>query len=186
MIWLVLGIVLWVAAHFFKRFAPGARAAMTAKMGEASKAPIGVLLLISVVMIVIGFRSSDFIAVYEPPDWTRHVNNLLMVGAVVLFGLGHSKSRLRGMMRHPMLASVIVWAVAHLLVNGDLSSIILFGSMGIWAVLQMQMINRAEPVGARWDGGSLAGDIRLAVITVVIFAIITGVHTWLGKWPFPV
>ena len=186
MIWLVLGIVLWVAAHFFKRLAPDARAAMTAKMGAASKGPIALVLLISLVLIVIGFRSSDFIPIYEPPNWTRHVNNLLMVFAVALFGLGHSKSRLRGMMRHPMLIGMITWAVAHLLVNGDLSSIILFGSMGIWAILQMQMINRAEPAGPRWDGGSVAGDIRLAVITIVIFASITGIHTWLGKWPFPV
>jgi len=185
MIWLYLGLALWIAAHFFKRLAPGARAAMTAKMGMASKGVVAAVLLLALVLIVQGFKASEFVPLYDPPGWTRHLNNLLMLGAVALFGLGHSKSRLRGMVRHPMLMGLITWGVAHLLVNGDLASVILFGTLGIWAVLQMQMINRAEPAGAPWDGGSLAGDIRLGVITLVIFGVITGVHAWLGVWPFP-
>ncbi|WP_172299325.1 NnrU family protein [Pseudoruegeria sp. HB172150] len=185
MILLVLGIALWWAAHLFKRLAPGPRAAMETKMGNGAKGVVALALLISVVLMVIGFRTSDFIDVYYPPSWGIHLNNLLMLIAVVLFGLGNSKSRLRGKMRHPMLTGMLTWAVAHLLVNGDLSSVLLFGLLGVWAIVEMLVINGAERDYSSWEGGSLAGDIRLAVITLVVFALIAGIHTWLGYYPFP-
>ena len=71
-----------------------------------------------------------------------------------------------------------------LLVNGDTLSIILFGGLTIWALAEIVMINRAEPDYTPYEGGSLTGDIRLAVITIVIFGIIAGIHTWLGYSPF--
>ena len=187
MIWqtlLILGIVLWYAAHMFKRLAPARRAAMTEKMGEAARGPIALVLLASVVLMVIGFRGSEFVPVYDPPAWGRPVNNLLMVLAVILFGLGSSKSRARGLLRHPMLTGLFVWSAAHLLVNGDRDSLILFGALGVWALIQMTLINRAEPGWDRPTDGSVAGDIRLLVISAVVFAVIAGIHIWLGYNPF--
>jgi len=187
MIWqllLIFGIVLWWGAHLFKRVAPARRASMTEKMGEAARGPIAFTILISIVLMVIGYRNSDFIPVYDPPSWGRHANNLLMLLAVVLLGLGSSKSRARRLMRHPMLTGMLVWAVAHLLVNGDQDSILLFGSLGIWTVVTMLVINRAEPEWTRFAGGSVKGDIRLAVISLVVFAVISGIHIWLGYNPF--
>lgn len=181
---LILGIALWYGAHLFKRLAPARRAAMTEKMGEAARGPIAFIILISVVLMVIGFRGSEFVPVYEPPSWGKHANNLLMVFSVILFGLGSSKSRARGMLRHPMLTGMLIWAGAHLLVNGDRDSILLFGGMAVWSVLEMLVINRAEPRPAPFTGGSLAGDIRLLVISAVVFAVITAIHIWLGFNPF--
>ena len=85
-------------------------------------------------LIIIGFRRAPVVPVYDPPPWAIHLNNLLMVVAVLLLGLGHSKSRARGWLRHPMLTAVVVWAVAHLLVNGDQASLVMFGWLGLWAV----------------------------------------------------
>lgn len=181
MIWLILGIALFVGAHWFKRFAPERRAAL----GTTAKAVEGVVILAGLVLIVIGYRSADYIHVWLPPDWTVHLNNLLMLVAVALLGSAHSKSRLRGLLRHPMLTAVIVWSVAHLLVNGHLAAILLFGSLGLWAALSIPLINRAVPAPAPYTAGSLAGDIRLAAITLVVFAAITGIHIALGVWPFP-
>ena len=185
MTWLILGILLWWAAHLFKRAAPAPRAALSARLGEASKGLFAVALLGSVVLMVIGYRSAFTGDAYVPPIWTIHVNNLLMLASVALFGVGSSKSRLRATMRHPMLTGMLVWAVAHLLVNGDWASVILFGGLGAWAVAEMVVINRAEPDYAPWEGGSRAGDIRLVAISLVVFAVISGIHVLLGKWPFP-
>lgn len=184
MIWLILGIALWWGAHLLKRVAPGARTAMTKRMGDASKGVIAGLLLLSVVLMVIGFRGAPYIEVYQPPAWTLHLNNLLMVVSVILFGVGSSKSPMRGWLRHPMLTGVAVWAVAHLLVNGDLYSVILFGTLGLWAVAEMLVINAREPVYHRFEGGTLGGSLRLLAISAVVFAVIAAVHTWLGYWPF--
>ena len=184
MIFLVFGLILWTLAHFFKRIAPGPRAALQDRMGDASKGVVALVILASLALIIIGYRSAELLPVYEPPAFLRHINNLLMLIAVALFGLGSSKSRFRGTLRHPMLLGAAVWAVAHLLANGDLASVLLFGWMLLWAFAEMQLINRAEPDYTPLEPGTAAGDVRLGVITLVIFAAIAWVHTWLGYYPF--
>ena len=173
---LILGLILWIAAHFFKRMLPDLRASM----GYKGKGLVALVIVASLALMIIGFRGAEIIPVWEPPSWTRHLNNLLMLIAVALMGLGSSKGRLRGLTRHPMLLGVKVWAVAHLLVNGDLASIVLFGTLLAWAVAQMILINRAEPDWTRPEPGALSGDIKLGVITLVLFGVIAGVHSWLG------
>ena len=112
---------------------------------------------------------------------TAGINNLLMIVAVVLFGAGSSKSRLRGNLRHPMLTGVVVWCVAHLLVNGHLAAVILFGGMGLWALIQMRLINRAEPAPEPYAEGTLAGDIRLVIISAIVFTVIAAIHNWIPE-----
>ena len=185
MIWLILGLLIWIGAHLLQRVAPGARAALTDRLGAGSKGVIAVILVVGIVLMVIGYRSAEFIPVYLPPAWGVHLNNLLMLIAVALMGLGHSKSRLKGALRHPMLIGVTVWAVAHLLVNGDLASLVLFGAMGLWALLEIRVINRAAPNWTRPEGGTVAGDLRLGVITLVVFAVIVLIHGFIGPSPFP-
>ncbi len=80
--------------------------------------------------MIVGYRAAPFAAVWTPPAWTVHLNNLLMLVAVAVFGMGMSKGRARAWLRHPMLTAVVIWAVAHLLVNGDLASILMFGGLG--------------------------------------------------------
>ncbi len=92
-------------------------------MGDGSKGVIAGAIVLGMVLMVIGYRAADFIPVYDPPAWTRHLNNLLMVISVILFGVGSSKSPMRAWLRHPMLTGFLLWAVAHLLVNGDLASV---------------------------------------------------------------
>ncbi|MCF6231964.1 MAG: NnrU family protein [Rhodobacteraceae bacterium] len=173
---LILGLILWIAAHFFKRVLPDLRA----RLGDKGKGLVALILIASLVLMINGFRGAEIVPIWEPPTWTRHLNNLMMLFAVALMGLGHSKGRLRGLMRHPMLIGVKLWAVAHLLVNGDLASIVLFGGLLGWAVVQVIVINRAEPDWTRPEPGPLAGDIKLGVITIVLYGVIAGVHAWLG------
>ena len=100
--------------------------------------------------------------------------------AILLFGMGSSKGKMRAWFRHPMLMGVITWSVAHLLVNGDLASVILFGGLAIWAIIQILLINRAVVDWARPEAGPVARDIRLLVIALVLYAVIAAIHTWLG------
>jgi len=181
---LIVGIILWWAAHLVKRLAPDLRAAMTEKVGGGSKGVCSGVIVLSVVLMVIGYRGVEFSAVYDPPSWGKHLNNLLMLVAVILFGLGSSKSPLRAKVRHPMLTGMLLWAVAHLLANGDLASVVLFGTMAVWAVVEMLLINSKEPVYHRYEGGSNIGTVRLLVISAVVFVVIAAIHTWLGYSPF--
>lgn len=176
---LILGLILWVGAHLFKRIAPAARD----RMGNAGRGMMAVLLIVGLVLIVIGYRQADFINLWYPPAWTTHLNNLLMLVAVFFFAVSHSKGRLRARFRHPQLASVKIWAVAHLIVNGDLASILLFGTMLFWAVAEVVLINRAE-VWVPKEPGSPKRDVITYVATLVAFAVIAGIHIWLGVSPF--
>ncbi len=181
---LILGLILWVGAHWFKRLLPKQRA----RMGDAGRGAVAIGVIVALGLIIIGYRGADFIAVWSPPAFLVHVNNLLMLLAFWVYGSSAAKGAKAWpayKTRHPQLLAVKIWAVAHLLVNGDLASILLFGTLLIWAVISVILINRAEP---HWTPPAPAGKatyIRLIVISLVIFAIVAAIHVWLGVWPFP-
>jgi uncharacterized membrane protein len=180
MAYLTLGLILWIGSHLFKRLMPEARA----RMGSAGKGLVTGLSFAALGLMIWGYRSAEFIDVWTPPSWTVHLNNLLMLVAVFFLALSHSKGRLRARFRHPMLAAVKIWAVAHLLVNGDLASILLFGGMLAWAVVSVILINRAEP----WvppQPGEPKKDVVAVVITLEVYGVIVGIHMALGVSPFP-
>ena len=179
MILLSIGVFLWWAAHLFKRITPGARA----RLGDPGKGLVALLLLASVVLMVIGYRGADYVEVWSPPAFLIHVNNLLMLFAFYLFGVGAAKGSLSAKIRHPQLTGFKTWAVAHLLVNGDLASLILFGGLLAWAVVSVIVINRAAP----WDRPaevSVKGDIKALIIGLVLMTVVATVHLWLGVSPF--
>ena len=180
MILLILGLLLWSQAHFFKRIAPERHAAL----GERSKGIVAVLVVISVVVMIFGYRMAEFIPIWTPPAFLTGINNLLMLAAFFLIGMSATKGRLKGRMRHPMLLAVKVWALAQLLVNGDLASIVLFGGMMAWAVTSVILINRAEPAYVRPEPGPASKDILLVVISILTFVIAAIVHLALGVNPF--
>ncbi|MBL4751345.1 MAG: NnrU family protein [Amylibacter sp.] len=182
---LVLGVFLWIDAHWVKRLVPSVRAAMDRRMGAGpARGLIAGLVIVSLVMMVVGYRGSEIIPVYTPFSWAGHLNNLLMIFAVMCMGMGSSKGRMRTWFRHPMLTGVVVWAIAHLLVNGDVASIILFGGMGFWAFTSRIIINRSEGVWKKPEAGPVSSDIKLLVISAVVFVVIVGIHIWLGYNPF--
>lgn len=184
MILLILGLILWALAHLFKRLAPEARA----KLGERGKGLVTVALIAALALIIIGYRGADFISIWQPPAFLVHINNVLMLLALWVFGSSAAKGAKAWpayKTRHPQLLSVKIWALAHLLVNGDLASIVLFGGMLAWAVVSVILINRAEPAWTAPEPAGRATYIRLAVISLVIFVLATTLHVWLGVWPFP-
>ena len=176
---LILGLLLWVAFHLFKRVMPDLRAGL----GTAGKGIAAVGILAGLVLMIWGYRTAPYIPVWTPPAFLIHVNNLLMLAAVFLYGMSATTGRLRGAMRHPQLTAVKVWAVAHLLVNGDLAAIILFGGLLLWAVAEVIIINKSTD-WVRPAPGPAKKDVVLIVITIVMYGLITAIHAWLGVWPF--
>lgn len=175
-----IGVALWWAAHLFKRLVPGLRSAM----GSRGYGYVAVALLVSVGLMIWGYRSADFVRVYDPIPGMGHLNNLLMLISVYLFGVGGTKGVLYPKMRHPMLLGAVVWAVAHLLVNGDQASLVLFGGIGLWALVQMALINRAGPWVRPTNGRGIKGDAMNVVGTLALFGLAVGIHIWLGHNPF--
>ena len=178
---LVLGVAIWWAAHLFKRVAPERRAAM----GDKGRGPVALALLGSVVLMVIGFRGTEFVPVWSPPSFMVHINNLLVLIAIYMMSPAPKRGVLLSGMRHPMLTGFALWAVAHLLVNGDLASIVMFGGLLVWAIVTPRIINRAEPDWTPNAGGTLTKDAMFLAASVVLMAVIGVIHNFLGYWPFP-
>lgn len=180
---LILGLILWVGAHYFKRLAPDARSAL----GTPGKGIIALAIVASLVLMIIGYRAAAFIPVWTPPTFLTGINNLGMLLAFWVYGSSAAKGAKAWpayKTRHPQLLAVKIWALSHLLVNGDLASIILFGGLLGWAVGSVILINKSEP---EWTAPAPAGRptyIRLAVISAVLFALVAAIHIWLGVWPF--
>lgn len=177
---LVLGLLLWMAAHLFKRLMPGVRA----RMGDPGKGLVALTLLAGVVLMVLGYRGADGDIRWSLPGFAVHINNLLMLIAIFMFSPAPRKGRLLNNVRHPQLIAMSLWAISHLLVNGDTESLILFGGLLVWALLEMAVINRAEGKWTPGETGTLAKDAMFAVASVVLLAVIGYVHAWLGPWPF--
>ena len=177
---LILGLLLWAGVHFFKRVAPDARA----KMGEKGKGPIALLLIVSVVLMVLGYRMANGPVYWDRTGAMTGINNLLMILAVYLFAASGAKTAITRYVRHPMLTGFKVWAIAHLLVNGNLESIVLFGGLLAWAVAEVIVINRAEGAWVKPDPVPAKKEVTAVIATLVVFAFIAAAHIALGYNPF--
>ena len=177
---IVLGLALWWTAHLWKRLAPGSRASM----GDKGKGLVTVGVLAGVVLMVVGYRGVEHIDLWYPPAFLTHLNNLLMLFAVYLYAASGMKTRITRVIRHPQLTAVKTWAVAHLLVNGDLASVILFGGLLAWAVVEVILINKAVPRGPLPEPASAGKEVGAVLGAVVVLVAIMLVHNWLGVPPW--
>ena len=182
MLILILGVALWWAPHLFKRVAPDARA----NMGDRGKGLVAGTLILSVILMIWGYRVAPADSIWwGPSPMMKGINNLLVLIAFYLFAAAGMKTGLASRLRHPQLTGFALWAFAHLLVNGDLPSLVLFGGLMAWAIVEMIVINRAEP---GWTPPAHAVPIRkegmAALGAVVVFGLIGLIHAWLGYNPF--
>ncbi|MCR8548071.1 NnrU family protein [Salipiger sp. P9] len=176
MVLLILGVLLWAGAHLFKRAAPAQRAAL----GDKGRGAVALALLVSVLLMIFGYRMADGAAFWGRDPATVGINNLLMLAALYFTSPGPKKGALFYRMRHPMLTGFLLWTVAHLLVNGDVPSFVLFGGLGLWAIVEMGVINRAEPDWTPPEKGPIRKDLIFLAASLVLLFVIGWVHTWLG------
>ena len=132
-------------------------------------------------LIIWGFahyRSSGLIEVWSPPKALKHLNTALMLPAVILVVAAYMRGRIYTTLKHPMLAGVKLWAFGHLLANGDLGGIILFGSFLAWAVFdRISLKHRADAGGPPIPVGGIGNDlIAVAVGVVAYLALVFAFH----------
>lgn len=180
MLVLILGVALWSGAHLFKRVAPDARE----NLGDKGKGIAAVALLASVVLMVIGYKMADSAFLWPRHPATVGINNLLMLFAIYFFAASGMKTVMGQRMRHPQLIAFKTWAIAHLLVNGDVASVILFGGLLAWAVVEVILINKQTT----WTKPVATVDMKKEVIAVVaslgLYIVIAGLHYWFGYAAF--
>ena len=179
---MILGLALFIGAHVFVTMR-GQRAAMIERIGEGPyKVLISLVSLAGIIVIGYGFaryRAAGMIDVWHPPAWTRHVNNFLMWPAIVCIVAAYSPGDIKRLLKHPMLVGVKLWAIAHLVANGDLGSIILFGSILLWAGFDRVAIkNREDHGGVMFPVGGRGNDIVAVIVGTLLYLA-------LGYWFHP-
>jgi len=141
---LILGLFIFIAIHLFPAF-QSRRAALIERLGELKyKGLFSLVSLASFALILIGKANASFIEIWQPPQMLAVVTKILMLPAIILLVAAYFPSNFKRKIRHPMLIAVKIWAIGHLLINGDLASIILFGSFLVFAVLAMISANQRK------------------------------------------
>ncbi len=148
MIWLCIGVLLFMLVHFVPSLAREHRRSLIHHVGEYRyKGLFSLFLVISIALMIVGWRSTTPEFVYLPPSWGTPLTSVLMLISVMFFGAAHQRTRIKRYIRHPQLTGMLVWSLSHLLSNGNSRSLVLFGGLGLWALIEMGLINRRKVHG---------------------------------------
>lgn len=182
---LILGLVLFLGVHSTRIVADGWRSDMMARMGPGGwKGLYSVVSIAGFVLIVWGYglaRQSP-VVLWTPPRGMNHLAALLMVISFVLLVATYApRNAVKAKLHHPMVLSVKVWAFAHLLSNGTLADVLLFGSFLVWAVLSFRSARRRDrAAGTVYPSGSPAGTALTVFLGLVLWAAFAfWAHAWL-------
>jgi uncharacterized membrane protein len=191
MTYLILGLVLFLGIHSVRIVADAWRTRTIARMGEGSwKGIYSLLSIAGFVLLVWGYGQArqGGIVLYHPPVFMRHIAGLLMLMSLVLVAAAYvPRNHLKAALGHPMLAGVKLWALAHLLTNGRLADVILFGAFLGWAVVDFIAARRRDrAAGTVYPAGQVVSTALTFVAGAGVWAaLVFGLHRWLiGVSPF--
>jgi uncharacterized membrane protein len=170
---MILGLVLFLGVHVLTT-QRSLRARLIASAGEGGyKIGYSLVSAVGLALIVWGFakyRATGWIDVWYPPAGMKHLVAALMLPAVILVVASYIRGRIYTALKHPMLTGVKLWAAAHLLANGDLGSIILFGSFLGWAVFdRISLKHRADPGAPPIPVGGMSNDLIATAVGFVAY-----------------
>jgi uncharacterized membrane protein len=188
---LILGLLIFLGTHSVRIFADAWRARQIARLGEGKwKGLYSVVSAVGLVLIVWGFglARTEPTFLWTPPLWTQHLAGLLTVPAFILVVAAYVPgNRVKTRLGHPMVAGVKVWAFAHLLANGTLAGVALFGAFLAWAVADFASARRRDRrAGTVYPAGTFARDAVAVIVGLVAWAAFAFfLHGWLiGVRPF--
>ena len=179
---LIAGLVIFFGIHLLPTLS-STRTRLVEKYGENRyKVFYSLVAAVGLVVIVIGMAYRDFVHVWNPPAWGRYVTIVAMFASVLFLVAGDVSCNIKRFLRHPMLTGVALWACAHLFANGDLVSLLLFGSFGIFALFDMWSANRrGAEKGTRVY--PVSKDLMVVGIAIVVYGVLIYVHPYIIGLP---
>ncbi|MDT4861986.1 NnrU protein [compost metagenome] len=193
MLLLILGLVLFLGVHSVSIVSPDGRHRLVKQLGEGPwKGLYSLVSLAGFVLIVIGYGAAREapVLLYTSPNGFRHLAAVLMLPVFVLLLAAYLPGRIQRAAKHPMLLAVKLWALAHLLANGTLADVLLFGGFLVWAVIDRISVKKRAAAGLLRPGpvlpGSKANDAIALVGGLAIYGLfVVWAHAWLiGVRPF--
>jgi uncharacterized membrane protein len=190
MTYLILGMLIFFAAHSVRIYAGGWRAAQIARMGEQGwKGVIGLISLAGLALMVWGYGETRAMAdLWTPPSWTRHLAALLTLPAFVLLVAAYVPgTRIKAALGHPMVIGVALWAFSHLIANGRAGDLLLFGGFLAWAWVDFLSARHRDLLArTHYPAGPWSRDLSAWIAGIVAWALFAKWgHVWLiGVAPF--
>ena len=194
MMLLIVGLIIFLGIHLLPT-SPDVRDSFRERLGEGPyKAAFSIISLIGFAIIVLGYHKMQLHpgknpVLWDPPTWTRHIALLLMLPAMIFLVAAQVPSRIRTAVKHPMLAAIKLWALAHLLANGDVASLLLFGTFLAYAVYDRISVKKRGdngPLGDKQPSSPINDVIVVGVGVALYAALLLGGHQWLiGVAPLP-
>ncbi|HEV7715028.1 MAG TPA: NnrU family protein [Steroidobacteraceae bacterium] len=187
---LIAGLVLFLGIHSVAIVSPSWRDGMLARLGEGAwKGIYSVISIAGFVLIIWGYgvARQNPVMLYVPPLWTHYVAAVLMLPVFPLLLATYFPGRIKAALKHPMLAAVKLWALAHLVANGTLADVLLFGGFLVWAVADRISVNHRPPRAIRTAPPTAANDVLAVAIGLVLYALFAfWLHAkWIGVQPLP-
>lgn len=184
MVWLLLGLVIFLGVHSVRIVAEDWRNATRTRLGEnAWKGLYSLLSAVGLGLVVWGFGQArlDPVVVWTPPLAMRHIAGLLMLIAFVLLAAAYvPRNQIKARLHHPMVLGVKTWAAAHLLANGRLADLLLFGAFLLWAVLDFRSARqRDQAAGTRYEAGTTGATVLTLLVGLLAWA---GFAFWAHQW----
>ncbi|MGH8719687.1 MAG: NnrU family protein [Burkholderiales bacterium] len=180
---LITGILLWSVVHLLPGVAGKLKLNLIEKLGSGGyRGGFSALIVISIVCMVFGWRNTTPTILYSAAPELQTLTAVLVVIALVLFFSSRIPTDVKRVIRHPQLTGVFIWAIAHLLVNGDSRSLVLFGGLGVWAIVEILVISRREV----WIKPEAVGAKRSLVpvlVGVIAWIVLVFAHPWIAGAP---
>ncbi len=177
---LAIGVLLWSVVHFIPAIAVDLKKNMVNRFGEYPyKGIFTLIMVIAIYLIISGWKAAvpeaselDF----TPPEWSVHAAGLLVLVGFILFMAPYPPNNFKRVMRHPQLIGMAFWGVGHLLSNGEPRSVLLFGGLTAWALIEMLLINRRDGEWTRPAKVSGKKDLTLVLFSVLMYMVFLYTH----------
>jgi len=174
---LILGVLIFCAGHIVPAVPMGIRARLVKKMGIVPyKALFALAMIGGIVLIVLGWKSLPREFIYELPAWADHVCGLTMLAMSILFFAPYMPNNISRFLRHPQLTGIVLWSAGHILASGQVRSLVLFGFIGAWAVVEIALINRREGAWERPGPVAYKEDFKLLLAGLGFFMLFVFIH----------
>lgn len=183
---LIIGLAAFLITHLIPSF-PKLKENLVGKLGQNGyKLLFSILSLASMVIIVFGLKQAEFVAVYKPPSWGRHIAMLLMLPAVYLFissSVGAAPSSAKAVTAHPINWGVVFWSIAHLLANGDRAHVLLFITFLAFAIISIITGNMRGQKPKLKQRPPLKMEVIFILVVIIVYSLIVWGHQYITGMP---
>lgn len=180
---LILGVLLWSVVHLIPGLAPQVKQKAVDRIGEYPYKSVFLLFMILALYLIISGWSSMtpvepdvLVSLYTAPEWGGHAAAVLILVGFILFLAPYPPNNFKRMLRHPQLIGVVAWSVGHLLAVGTARSLVLFGGLAVWSVIEILVINRRDGAWVKPDKAPFMKDLAMVLFSVLAYLAFLFTH----------